>query len=84
MAITSNQDHEQYSKHYNQYLSFCMYTNQRGPGKRKFTLDDLGDGVYSLDLKKDEEVLLYSDNALPDLHIAPFPDQIEKRNRYGL
>jgi hypothetical protein len=56
----------------------------RASGKRKFTLDDMGDGVYSLDLKKDEEVLLYSDNALSDLHIAPLPDQIEKRNRYGL
>ena len=53
-------------------------------GKREFTLGDLGDGVYSLDLNKDEEVLLYSDNTLPELKIAPLPVQIEKCNRYGL
>ena len=56
----------------------------RTSGNRKFTLDDLGNGVYSLDIRKDEEVILYSDHTSPDLNISPLPDQVEKRNRYGL
>jgi len=61
-----------------------MQGQLRTSGNRIFTLDDLGDGIYSLDIRKGEEVILYSDHTLPDLYISPLPDQVEKRNRYGL
>ncbi|MBA7569993.1 hypothetical protein ES708_11738 [subsurface metagenome] len=55
----------------------------RVSGKREFSLRDLGNGIYELDLKKGEEALLYSDNTLPDLFVAPFPAHAGKCNRYG-
>jgi hypothetical protein len=53
-------------------------------GKRDFSLSKQDNGIYTLDLRKDEEVLLYSDNALPELTVVPLPAQMDKCNRYGL
>jgi hypothetical protein len=53
-------------------------------GNRKFTLRDVGDGIYTLDLKKDEQVLLYSGETVPAPTITPLPAQEGKCNRYGL
>ncbi|MCP4311051.1 MAG: hypothetical protein GY790_07305 [Bacteroidetes bacterium] len=53
-------------------------------GKREFSLFNQGEGIYTLDIKKGEEVLLYSDNTLPELTILPIPAQMDKCNRYGL
>ncbi len=62
--------------------------NLRGPvrmsGKRTFALRDLGDGIYSLDIEKGEEVLLYTGETLPTPVIKPLPAQKEKCKRYGL
>jgi len=56
----------------------------RVSGKRKFALHDLGDGVYTLDLKKGEEALLYTGETVPVPAIKPLPAQEGKCNRYGL
>ena len=56
----------------------------RVSGGRQFELQDIGDGIYTLDLKKGEEVLLYTGEAVPRPSIHPFPAQIEKCNRYGV
>lgn len=53
-------------------------------GKRKFKLGDVGDGIYSLDLKKGEEALLYSGATPPEPVVAPLPAQDGRGNRYGL
>ena len=53
-------------------------------GKRKLSPRDLGNGVYTLDLKKGEEVLLYTGETVPAPTIGPLPAQEGKCNRYGL
>lgn len=56
----------------------------RASGKREFALRDVGDGIYTLDLKKGEEALLYSGETVPAPTIKPLPAQEGKCNRYGL
>jgi hypothetical protein len=56
----------------------------RTSGKREFELRDLGDGIYTLDLKKGEEVLLYAGATVPTPTIKPLPAQEGRCNRYGL
>ncbi len=56
----------------------------RSSGKREFALRDLGDGVYTLGLKKGEEILLYTGETAPTPSITPLPAQEGKCNRYGL
>ncbi len=53
-------------------------------GKRKLTLRDMGDGIYTLYLKKGEEALLYSGETAPEPVVAPLPAQEGRCNRYGL
>jgi hypothetical protein len=56
----------------------------RVTGKRRFALQDLGDGIFVLDLKKGEEALLYTGETAPQPTIKPFPAQEGKCNRHGL
>jgi len=56
----------------------------RVSGERAFELHDVGDGIYTLDLKKGEEALLYTGDTVPAPTIKPFPAQEGKGNRYGL
>lgn len=56
----------------------------RVAGKRTFALQDLGDGIYTLDLKKGEEALLYTGETVPVPTIEPLPAQDGRCNRYGL
>jgi alpha-L-fucosidase 2 len=53
-------------------------------GRRRSVLHDLGDGIYSLDIEKGEEVLLYTGKTQPTPVIKPLPAQEENCNRYGL
>lgn len=56
----------------------------RTSGQREFKLSDLGTGTYTLDIKKGEEVLLYTGDTVPTPVITPLPAQKGKCNRYGL
>ena len=53
-------------------------------GKRKFSLKNLGDGIYELDLKQGEEALLYSGDRTPKPAVVPLPAQKKHCNRFGL
>ncbi|WP_321376214.1 glycoside hydrolase family 95-like protein [uncultured Draconibacterium sp.] len=39
-------------------------------GKREFNISELEEGIYEIDLQKEEEVLLYAEKVLPDLKIS--------------
>ena len=56
----------------------------RVSGKRRFDLQEVSPGVYTLDLKKGEEAFLWTGKRLPDLIIAPLPADKEKLNSFGL
>ena len=51
---------------------------------RKFSLKDLDHGIYELDLKQGEEVLLYSGDTTPKPAVVPLPAQKKHCNRFGL
>jgi len=53
-------------------------------GKRKLLLRELGGGIYDLDLRRGEEVLLYSGDTAPKPIVVPLPAQEGRCNRYGL
>ncbi len=59
--------------------------NLSGPirvsGDRMFSLKDLGDGIYELDIKQGEAALLYSGDTMPKPTITPLPAQNERCNR---
>ena len=42
-------------------------------GKRKSVIKNLGDGIYSLILKKNQEAVLYVGDDIPGLEILPVP-----------
>ena len=57
----------------------------RVSGKRKLSLKSEGDGVYMLDLRKGEEAVLYTGDAVPSLALAPVRVTAEnKPNPWGL
>ena len=51
---------------------------------REIALKSLSGGVVEINLRKDEEVILYSAGTKPDLVISPLPAQRENCNYYGL
>jgi len=53
-------------------------------GAREVRVDDVGGGVYRIDLRKGESVLLYSGDDVPDARVAPLEVQPGKANSYGL
>jgi hypothetical protein len=53
-------------------------------GPRPFNLKELKRGVFELDLKKGEEAVLWSGEAILAPHIAPIPAERGKCNVYGL
>lgn len=53
-------------------------------GKRKFSISDLGDDIYELDLKRGEEALLYCGDTTPTPIVAPLLAQEGRCNQYGL
>jgi len=56
----------------------------RVSGDRWFSLKDLGDGIYELDIKQGEEALLFSGDTMPKPTVTPLPARNERCNRYGL
>ena len=52
-------------------------------GKRPFTLKQIKPGVYSLDLQKGEEAVLWRGNEMPDLTLSPVAAQKDQCNRFG-
>jgi len=52
--------------------------------KRQVTIRKMGDGVYSLDLRKGESVILYDSRERPSLAIEPMPIEASERNFFGL
>ncbi|MBC8101969.1 MAG: hypothetical protein H7Z41_05210, partial [Cytophagales bacterium] len=51
---------------------------------RPLTLQTQGSGVYSLDLRKGEEAILYTGTSLPDLRIAALASPAAESNAWGL
>jgi len=51
---------------------------------RDIALKPRGDGTFDLDLKKGEEVILYSGPDAPVLRIQPLPHDLSERNPFGL
>lgn len=51
---------------------------------RDVAWNDLGGGVYELDLQKGEQAVLFSGDTLPALTVAPQPARPEDCNRFGL
>lgn len=56
----------------------------KAAGARPFTLTPVGDGVFDIDLTKEEEVLLYTGSEVPVAKVAAIPANPEKLNWYGL
>jgi len=56
----------------------------RVSGRRQFSLRNLGDGFYELDLRRGEEALLYCGDTMPIPIVAPMPAQEGRCNHYGL
>jgi hypothetical protein len=52
--------------------------------KRGVGLGRVSPGVWSLDLKKGESVVLHTGKEMPELEIAPLPMPEKEMNRYGL
>jgi len=52
--------------------------------KRQVTIRKMGDGVYSLDLRKGESVILYDSRERPLLAIEPMPVEKSECNFFGL
>jgi hypothetical protein len=53
-------------------------------GNRKFKLEEIKPGVYSLDLKKGEEAVLWSGDKMPELTLSPVAAEKDKLNSFGL
>jgi len=53
-------------------------------GSRIFKLKEIKPGVYSLDLKKGEEAVLWSGDKMPNLTLAPVAAEQDKCNPFGL
>ena len=53
-------------------------------GSRAFALTEMNAGVYSLDLKKGEEAILWSGEKMPDLTLSPVAADRDKPNSFGL
>jgi hypothetical protein len=56
----------------------------KAAGARSFKLTTIGEGVFEIDLKKGEEVLLYTGVEIPPATVGPVPANPEKLNWYGL
>ena len=56
----------------------------KAAGARSFKLTPVGDGVWEIDLKQGEEVLLYVGATAPVAKIAAVPAKMEQFNWYGL
>ncbi|HHJ10171.1 MAG TPA: alpha-L-fucosidase [Bacteroidetes bacterium] len=53
-------------------------------GSRDFKLKEEKPGVFTLDIKKNEEAILWSGKRMPVLTIAPVPGDSKKCNSFGL
>ena len=53
-------------------------------GDRPFNLQPVKPGVFTLDLEKGEEAVLWSGDRRPDFIIAPVPAEEDECNRFGL
>ncbi len=53
-------------------------------GKRQFNLMEINPGVFTLDIKKGEQVILWSGDKLPSFRITPLPPETRKCNSFGL
>ncbi|MCK5462888.1 MAG: alpha-L-fucosidase, partial [Bacteroidales bacterium] len=53
-------------------------------GKRNYDLQVVSPGVYTLDLKRGEEAILWTGTQMPELTIAPVPADKAKCNSFGL
>ncbi len=53
-------------------------------GNRMFNLKQIEPGRYSLDLKQDEEAVLWSGDQAPDITLSPLPAEPGKCNAFGL
>ena len=53
-------------------------------GNRKFKLEEIKPGVYSLDLKNGEEAVLWSGGKMPELILSPVAAEKDKLNSFGL
>ncbi len=53
-------------------------------GSRKVKLKEMKPGVYSLDMKKGDEAVLFSGGKMPDLTLSPVAAEKDELNSFGL
>ena len=53
-------------------------------GNRRFKIKELKTGMFSLDLRKGDEAVLWSGDQMPDLTISPVAAERDKCNSFGL
>jgi hypothetical protein len=53
-------------------------------GNRKFSLKEISSGLFTLDLKRDEEAIIWSGTQMPVLTIAPIPANSDNCNSFGI